>query len=505
MFPKTLRYLLVEVRGGRAEIEQLGQDVSTYPVRWTGGFTCPENPALGRVWQIGAHTVQLCMEDVYMDTPRRERAGWLGDMVPEALAAYCAFGETKVARHSLDLYMRSQHEEGWIVGRYPSIDGPNMPTWSASYAFALADYVRYSGDAAFAEAVWPGVQRLTAWFEGQRRQDDLLVVTPTKRSDNGPGRYGYVLVDWAPTRLDGAVTAMNMFYYRYLAECAYLAWLLDRQEDIEQYASLAARTKQAIQSEMFDEERGFFVNCRDEKGLSRRAGYQENLLALLWQIATSDQEKRIVETLLPDDAPLPVWTTSDRNWVTLSSGTEPWRDDEIVPVGSPFFMYYALGALFEIGRTEAALNSIEAHYGGLLSRGETTVWEDWSGDTSRSHGWGAAPTIFAAKYVLGAEPIAPGWRVFRVAPSFGSLKKASGRVPTPHGTVGVSWQRDGEGVTLDVVVPDGTQAEVGLPSEDSDASLLYEGQECPSAPCELRRRRYLLCRVGPGTHRFGLR
>jgi hypothetical protein len=504
MLPKTLRYLLVEVRRGRAMFEAIRQDVSTYPVSWQGAFVCRERPELAQVWRIGAHTVQVCMEDVYMDTPRRERASWLGDMIPEAMAAYYAFGDYALARHSLDLFMRSQRPAGWVVGRFPSLDGPNMPTWSASYAPGLADYVRFSGDVAFAGQAWDGLTRLTAWFEGQRLADDLIVVRPTRRSQSDAEHgHGYVIADWAPTRLDGAVAVMNMYYCHYLRESAFLARLLGREVEAARLDDLARRTAAAIQGLLFDAERGIFVNCRADGALSRQAGLQENLLALLWDIATPAQAWRIVEAVLPDDRPLPVWRERYRDWLALSDGTQPWDPQKMVPVGSPFFMYYALAALFEIGRAEAALNTIHEHYGGLLARGETTVWEDWSGDTSRSHGWGAGPTAHAGRYLLGVEPVTPGFQSFRVLPSFGDLGEASGRVPTPLGIVDVAWRRDAAGAVLSLTVPQGARALAGLPAA-TGATMLCDGQSCAPQRVVLRRGAYLACPVGPGRHELRL-
>jgi hypothetical protein len=86
------------------------------------------------------------MEDVYMDNPRRERAGWLGDMVPEAMGSYYAFGDYRLARHALALFARSQRPDGRVIVRYPSIQGASHPNYISGFVFALRDYVACSGD-----------------------------------------------------------------------------------------------------------------------------------------------------------------------------------------------------------------------------------------------------------------------------------------------------------------------------------------------------------------------
>lgn len=501
MMPKCFRYLLVEVRSGAVEFECLSQDVSSLPVVWKGKFCCPDSPELERTWQIGAYTVQLCMEDIFMDTPRRERTGWLGDMVPEAMVAYYAFGETSLARHSLDLFMSSQTPEGYVSGRYPSSSPVNMPSWSACYPMAVADYVRYSGDTEFPRAVWGGIRRLTDWFERQRTHDDLLVVSPSKQSDKVKHR-GYILVDWAPMMRDGAVTAMNMFYCRYLEETAWLADLLNKADEAKDLRMLAQRTKKAIQNLLFEERRGVFVNCRDERGLSAQAGAQENLLALLWDLATPKQSASIIARLIPDDSPLPLYHNLDaKNWAAMGSGEITWPGDTLVPIGTPFFEYFALGALFEIGRAEAALNNIRAHYGEILAKGATTIWEEWGGATSQSHGWGAAPTCHAGRYILGVEPLEPGFKTFSVLPCTAGLGRAAGRVPSPLGTIGVEWEKSADGVVLRVAIPEGASAVAGLPMDGSEGRLICDGAPCRDAEIiTLRRGRYLSRRLKPGKH-----
>jgi hypothetical protein len=500
MLPKTLRYLLLEVRQGQATLHAVRHDVSTCPVRWDGRFTAPAAPALAAIWQAGAHTVQQCMEDIYMDTPRRERAGWLGDFLPEAMATYHAFGETRLARHSLELFLASQQPAGYLIGRYPSNDGPNMPSFTADFTPAVADYVRHSGDVAFARACWPGIARVTAWFEQQRTADDLLVVTPTRR-DPAQG-YGYVLIDWAPLQLDGAVTAMVMHYLHHLEEAAWLAGMLEYAAAVAQLSALAERTRAALRTHCFDPARGVFVNCVYEGRRSVRRGYQENLLALLWDIATPAQAAALSRALLPPDQPLPILTADGaREYEHIAGGTYPWDDAVPVPLGSPYFDYFALAALFETGRGELALCHLRERYGALLARGSTTVWEDWAGEASRSHGWGAAATTVLGRYVLGVAPVSPGFAHCTVLPTPAGLPAAQGRVPTPHGAIQVAWEATGEGLVMELLLPPGVTALAGLPGK---GTLLVNGQPAEAIAHHTRRGLYQAVTLPAGEHRLRL-
>jgi hypothetical protein len=60
-------------------------------------------------------------------------------------------------------------------------------------------------------------------------------------------------------------------------------------------------------------------------------------------------------------------------------------------------------------------------------------------------------------------PAEPGFARVRIAPQPGDLAWASGRVPTPHGTVEVDWRREGDRMVLAIEVPAGCAADVALP------------------------------------------
>ena len=64
-------------------------------------------------------------------------------------------------------------------------------------------------------------------------------------------------------------------------------------------------------------------------------------------------------------------------------------------------------------------------------------------------------------YLLGVEPVEPGFRVFTIAPQMvPAITRAEGIVPTPHGNVEVAWRRADGTLTIDFTVPEGTVADV---------------------------------------------
>jgi hypothetical protein len=130
----------------------------------------------------------------------------------------------------------------------------------------------------------------------------------------------------------------------------------------------------------------------------------------------------------------------------------------------PFMNYFELLARFGAGDDRGALNVIRREWGYMLGQEPGTMWESLDDDSGRpvtpngslEHGWssGAAPAL--TSFVLGVQPTSPGFATFTVTPHPGNLTWAQGQVPTPHGTIAVSWRlRRGKPVVT-VNAPPGT-------------------------------------------------
>jgi hypothetical protein len=80
----------------------------------------------------------------------------------------------------------------------------------------------------------------------------------------------------------------------------------------------------------------------------------------------------------------------------------------------------------------------------MVESGTTITWEAWDQrnkpNQDWNHAWGAAPANLLLRFVLGVQPLAPGWSRVSIRPNPGTLKSADGKVPTPRGPVLVRWQ-----------------------------------------------------------------
>ena len=152
---------------------------------------------------------------------------------------------------------------------------------------------------------------------------------------------------------------------------------------------------------------------------------------------------------------------------------------------STFFGYYLLAAKAMAKDYSGALDDLKAYWGGMLSMGATTFWEDFDLDWminaapidapvpegkvdihgdygaycyvkfrhSLCHGWASGPGPYLTNYVLGIRAVSHD--TYEVKPNLAYLDWAKGTYPTPAGIIEVSVRKvDGNTVT-DIKVPEG--------------------------------------------------
>jgi alpha-L-rhamnosidase len=163
-------------------------------------------------------------------------------------------------------------------------------------------------------------------------------------------------------------------------------------------------------------------------------------------------------------------------------------NSELLSVGgakglSSFYGYYVLQAKALAGDIVGCLDNIREYWGGMLSLGATSFWEDFdvewlknaarideiTGDgrvdvhgayggfcykgyrKSLCHGWASGPTAWLSEHVLGVKVVEPGCKTVRIQPRLGDLQWARGKYPTPFGVISVSHTKRPDGSIVTVI------------------------------------------------------
>ena len=93
---------------------------------YLGSFQCNDE-LLNKIWQTGAYTVHLNMQDYLWDGIKRDRLVWIGDMHPETQTIGTVFGNNDIVPKSLDLIRNETPLPGWMNGisSYSAVVGFN--------------------------------------------------------------------------------------------------------------------------------------------------------------------------------------------------------------------------------------------------------------------------------------------------------------------------------------------------------------------------------------------
>lgn len=90
--------------------------ISTYrDIPYKGSFRSSDE-RLNKIWQTGAYTVHLNMQEYLWDGIKRDRLVWLGDMHPEVMTINSVFGYHEVVPKSLDLIRQTTPLPNWMNG-----------------------------------------------------------------------------------------------------------------------------------------------------------------------------------------------------------------------------------------------------------------------------------------------------------------------------------------------------------------------------------------------------
>ncbi len=438
---KPVRYLALVIRGGAGpvKIHFAGATGLAYPWNQQGSFRAPQAPWLEAFWQAGVETLRVVTTDAYTDN-YRERRQYSQTSYYAAQGNYAVFGDRFLQRRYLTQIAQEQEPDGNLPSYAPLVgedfmsilDGPLF--WMLS----LHDYLLYSGDEATTRVLLPNASKVMQRLETLANRDGLISQPP----------YPYWIDhSWLDRR--GANFVLNGYYLLVLDHHAQLLqWL--NEPGWQECRQRAENLRRVLRERFWEPSRQLFVDAVVNGQPSLRFSEHSQSIAIAADIATPEQAQALVSRLQRGD-------------------------NGLVPV-TPLFMHFKLGALFKAGRADDALAVMEDSFKPMMAQGHGTLWEEWHLDrTFRTGQWtpnsradaqaeNAYPPMLLARWLLGVQPTAPGWREVRITFRPTALPAMSTVVPTPLGELHVAWSTHDRGRELVATIPPGMIARLDLAS-----------------------------------------
>ena len=430
------------------------------------GYFLSSSKAFNTMFYDGAYTEQTDMQPAgtsgatqpsVLDGAKRDRAIWSGDLKIEGQGIADTLGSNgdNYVKQSLLTLITSSRPGGGLNADTLFRTGPYSNSYSSWTLDAATTYYRNTGDAAFARQILP-------WLEGQLAYDatltgpDGLIVTGSQISTTNGG-YDWDFYDGAKS---GTVTAFNDLYYQSIRDVASIEASLGNTAKAAAYGQAAGHVRAAINTNLLNPATGTYYLSESEHSTFAQ---DANALSVLFGVAPAAKVPGILSALKT------LWGPH---------GSEPFSG----PVSgttysnliSPYITAYEVEADYLAGDTADAEHLMDLTWDQMTDPRNPfftgTMWENIGPDgtatearTSLAHGWASGPTPILTGYVLGVQPVSPGYQTFTVEPHPGSLRWAEGAVPTPYGRILVRWTRDGHRFSLTVTVPAQTTAVIELP------------------------------------------
>ena len=446
-----------------------------------------DNPTLNAVFDLMQRSGIYSSEEVFLDTPTREKGQFTGDTVDISFANMIASGDRNAtARAIREIVYSGTHawkaassgyctaaqlpcsfssigSPGRVNAVYPN--GDNMRD-IPDYTLMLPDWVwRYyeqSGDASVLASTYDQLKAVANY-----------VKTNIATSGNAAGlvynlfggtsSYQYGIIDWpAPMRYgytftnNAARTIHNAHAVGTLRSTAKVARALAKPEDAAVFDAWADDLSANINAKLLRSD-GVYTD-----GLSSASGNP--------QLANAAQHAQTY--------PVYFGVAPAANRAALA--------DNIVAQGmrqGPMTWHVLLKALTDLGEFDQVVKLMtDENADGparTLAQQGTFMWEQWNpgcsggwpcaptNNESMSHGWGAWGIVDAIESLLGVEVTSPGAATVRIAPPAveqADLHRVSGSAWTQRGTVHVSWKRVNGSFVVDVDVPTNVTATVAIPS-----------------------------------------
>lgn len=457
--PKSaFRYALIRFRGGKDTLyKSIALDGIYYPVKYEGSFESSD-ARLNQMWTIGAYTAHLCMLDDIWDAPKRDRGRWMGDLEVSGRTIEDAFGGGYLMDDTLDRLLGSAPVDHDVNG---------IPGYSAFWVIGEAEYYRHHGSMKQLASTHDRLVQLLHYMKTEMDARNLFV----------NAHHAWPFVDWSPDLYGDTPEARAATQFEFYHAFREGAWLLRKLHD-------------SANAEAFDKDADAMKTAARKHLLDSSGAYGTR-----WQV-----NSYAVVSGAADASQYPaIWSNS------LSTVGKPKYDGLAI---TPYYNYYIVSAMAEMGHRQAALKWIRDYWGAMTDEGATSFWEGYSRDwykgsdfhaslqadaqsgyrISLAHGWSSGVTPWLMEQVLGIHARSAGFSRVFIRPDLIDLQWAKGAEPTPHGLLGVGIRKDNMGDVVTVDLPAGVEASVSVPVASATATLLVNGKAQASTAAESGKR-----------------
>lgn len=477
-FPPLVPFRYAEVEGAQNNLKAEDFTQLAFHTYWDEEASSFEsnNDILNQVWDLCKYSIKATtFNGLYVDGDR-ERIPYEADAYLNQLSHYTTDREYAIGRRTIEYFMKN----------------PTWPTeWQQHVPLLIyADYM-YTGNTELIERYYEPLKHKSLF---ELSNEDGLI-TSTKVDDEFMKKLGFPdsykkpltdIVDWPGPNFNGSKTkgerdgfvfkpystVINSFFYENMKIMAEFARILGKTQEGMDFEYRASKAKKAVNEQMFDAERGIYV---DGIGTDH-ASLHANMMPLAFGLVPDEHFESVV------------------NYVKS-------RGMACSVYGAQFLM----DGLYNAGEADYALNLLtdtsDRSWYNMVKIGSTITLEAWDNKYKNNldwnHAWGAVPANVIPRGLWGIKPKTPGFGVATIKPQMSKLKSSEIEVPTVRGTIKGKYTYNGARLqTYEIEIPGNMVAEFSLNGSDGK-DLIHNGEKVPSA--------FESIRLSPGKHTIQLK
>lgn len=380
---------------------------------------------LNQVWNMCKYSMKATTFAGYYVDGDRERIPYEADAYLNQLSHYSVDNEYAIARKTIEFFFESK---------------PTWPTeWQMHVAMMMYQDYMYTGNTELIEKYYERLKIKTLMV--LEVEDGFISTESPNHNVELIKQLGFRdttnrlrdIVDWPPKadnfggkgpipgERDGYVfkrinTVVNGFYYHNMKIMAEFAKLLDKPSEALDFEFRAARVKRAINEQLFDEDRGIYI---DGVG-TEHASLHANMILLAFDVVPDSRKQSVVDYV------------KTRGMACSVYGAQ-----------------YLMEALYKAGEADYALDLMTATHDrswyNMIKVGATITLEAWDmkykSNADWNHAWGAAPANIIPRGMWGIQPKTAGFGVVEIKPQMGKLKNSSIKVPTIKGEIKADYNK----------------------------------------------------------------
>ncbi|MFA4943693.1 MAG: family 78 glycoside hydrolase catalytic domain [Lentisphaeria bacterium] len=427
--PRGLRYLMVVARAAKGPVK-----ISNVTCGWRrfvteeqASFECADE-TLNRIWSTGCRTLDVTLQDYFLDSPCKETAQYIPDAMIQSLAACLIHGNDRFGAKALGEFADGQFETGEMSAVCPSDHFVNIPDYSLLWPVWLHRHHLLAGDDALLKRLMPALQRLVNYFAHLADHPSGLLADLDKKY-SAP-----CFLDHGKIERRGVVTGLNALYCRALWSAAWIAGEAGQGALAQEWKQRASQVALALRGLVYDPQAKRFADCWVDGQRSAAASWQSNILALFGGVAPRDDMTEIFRQFFGNEA--------------------PFEKFPAVAADNPYFRFFVLDVALALGRRQWAFDYLKWYWGGMLQKEANTWWEFFSPRLESGnypvvgtmcHGYGVSPNLLLVTELVGVRPATPGFKAIFFNPLLTAVPAAKAQLSIPGGRLDVEWRKSPEG------------------------------------------------------------